>query len=149
MSRLILLIIRQRWIAFLENTCIKMDDLAKDNVDSFYYSPIAGFSNNFLRTSSCLYVDTFVAYHSTSADVARCFFWMSWQVGLLTGNPRESESDRQNQTAPYGTVNSIPHCLLLGFPCQLFILCMCRDMWFPTMWHFDKCRLIRACAASF
>ena len=24
-----------------------------------------------------------------------------------------------------------------------------RGMWFPTMWHFDKCRLIRACAASF
>ena len=24
-----------------------------------------------------------------------------------------------------------------------------RDMWFPTMWHFDKCRLRRACAASF
>ena len=23
-----------------------------------------------------------------------------------------------------------------------------RDMWFPTMWHFDKCRLGRACAAS-
>ena len=22
------------------------------------------------------------------------------------------------------------------------------DMWFPTMWHFDKCRLRRACAAS-
>ena len=71
-----------------------MNDLAKDAVDSFYYSTIAGFSNNFLRTSSCLNVDTFVAYHSTSADVARCFFWMSWQVGLLTGNPRESESDR-------------------------------------------------------
>ena len=24
-----------------------------------------------------------------------------------------------------------------------------RDMWFPTMWQFDKCRLRRACAASF
>ena len=24
-----------------------------------------------------------------------------------------------------------------------------RDMWFPTIWHFDKCRLRRACAASF
>ena len=24
-----------------------------------------------------------------------------------------------------------------------------RDMWFPTMWHFDKCRLRRACAAFF
>ena len=23
------------------------------------------------------------------------------------------------------------------------------DMWFPTMWHFDKCRLRRASAASF
>ena len=23
------------------------------------------------------------------------------------------------------------------------------DMWLPTMWHFDKCRLRRACAASF
>ena len=22
-------------------------------------------------------------------------------------------------------------------------------MWFPTMWHFDMCRLRRACAASF
>ena len=26
---------------------------------------------------------------------------------------------------------------------------MSRDMWFPTMWHFDKCRLRPACAASF
>ena len=26
---------------------------------------------------------------------------------------------------------------------------MSSDMWFPTMWHFDKCRLRRACAASF
>ena len=26
---------------------------------------------------------------------------------------------------------------------------MSRDMWFPTMWHFDMCRLRRACAPSF
>ena len=26
---------------------------------------------------------------------------------------------------------------------------MSRDMWFPAMWHFDKCRLRRACAISF
>ena len=26
---------------------------------------------------------------------------------------------------------------------------MRHDMRFPTMWHFDKCRLRRACAASF
>ena len=26
---------------------------------------------------------------------------------------------------------------------------MSRDMRFPTMWHFDKCILRRACAASF
>ena len=26
---------------------------------------------------------------------------------------------------------------------------MSWDMSFPTMWHFDKCRLRRACAASF
>ena len=25
---------------------------------------------------------------------------------------------------------------------------MSRDMWFPTMWQFDKYRLRRACAAS-
>ena len=24
-----------------------------------------------------------------------------------------------------------------------------REMWFPTTWHFDKCRLRRACVASF
>ena len=24
-----------------------------------------------------------------------------------------------------------------------------HDMWFPTMWHFNKCKLRRACAASF
>ena len=24
-----------------------------------------------------------------------------------------------------------------------------HDMWFPTMWYFDKCRLRRACVASF
>ena len=26
---------------------------------------------------------------------------------------------------------------------------MSGDMWFPTMWHFDMCRLRRASAASF
>ena len=26
---------------------------------------------------------------------------------------------------------------------------MSRDMWFPTMLHFDKCKLRRACGASF
>ena len=26
---------------------------------------------------------------------------------------------------------------------------MSHDMWFPTMWHFDKCRLRQACTASF
>ena len=25
---------------------------------------------------------------------------------------------------------------------------MSSDMWFPTMWHFDMCRLRRACVAS-
>ena len=30
----------------------------------------------------------------------------------------------------------------------LYIL-LSRDMRFPTMWHFDMCRLRRACAASF
>ena len=24
-----------------------------------------------------------------------------------------------------------------------------RNMWFPTIWHFDMCSLKRACAASF
>ena len=33
---------------------------------------------------------------------------------------------------------------LLGV--MLYLSC---DMWFPTMWHFDKCRLRRACTASF
>ena len=26
---------------------------------------------------------------------------------------------------------------------------MSRDMWFPTMWYFDRCRFRWACAASF
>ena len=26
---------------------------------------------------------------------------------------------------------------------------MSRNTWFPTVWHFDKCRLKQACAASF
>ena len=26
---------------------------------------------------------------------------------------------------------------------------MSRDMWFPTMWYFDMCKLRRACEASF
>ena len=26
---------------------------------------------------------------------------------------------------------------------------MSRDMWFPILWHFYKCRLRRACEASF
>ena len=34
--------------------------------------------------------------------------------------------------------------ITLGRP----IVYMSRDMRFPTMWHFDKCRLRRACAAS-
>ena len=32
---------------------------------------------------------------------------------------------------------------------RFVIVHLCRDMRFPTMWHFDKCRLRRACAASF
>ena len=33
---------------------------------------------------------------------------------------------------------------------QVFCCCryMSRDMWFPTMWHFDKCRLIWVCETS-
>ena len=34
---------------------------------------------------------------------------------------------------------------LLAYTLQLN---MSRDLWFPMMWHFDKCRL-RACAAFF
>ena len=30
----------------------------------------------------------------------------------------------------------------------LIRLKMSRNMWFPTMWHFHKCRLRRVCAAS-
>ena len=30
-----------------------------------------------------------------------------------------------------------------------FIEILSRDTWFPTMWHFDKCRLRRACTVSF
>ena len=29
------------------------------------------------------------------------------------------------------------------------VIHMSRDMRFPTMWYFDKCRLRRACAASY
>ena len=32
---------------------------------------------------------------------------------------------------------------------KLVCLQMSRDMWIPTMWHFDTCRLRRACVASF
>ena len=31
---------------------------------------------------------------------------------------------------------------------EVLISSMSRDMWFPTMWNFDRCRLSRACAAS-
>ena len=30
---------------------------------------------------------------------------------------------------------------------HLFSIQLSRDMLFPTMWHFDKCRSRRACAA--
>ena len=37
-------------------------------------------------------------------------------------------------------------CSFISFDC-LSGKYMSRDMWFPTMRHFDKCRLRRACAA--
>ena len=46
-------------------------------------------------------------------------------------------------------------CIKMGITIQnfrlgmYFIGYMSLEMWFPTMWHFDKCRLKRACAASF
>ena len=33
--------------------------------------------------------------------------------------------------------------------CLVELRYMCRDTWFPRMLNFDKCRLRRACAASF
>ena len=30
-----------------------------------------------------------------------------------------------------------------------FKINLSRNMWFPTMWHFDMCRLRQACATSF
>ena len=41
------------------------------------------------------------------------------------------------------------HILLVTSIKQNLKKCMSRHMWFPTMWHFEKCRLRRACAASF
>ena len=38
----------------------------------------------------------------------------------------------------------MPACTFRWTPAQ-----MSRDLWFPTMWHFDKCRNRWACAASF
>ena len=35
------------------------------------------------------------------------------------------------------------------FPVVHIFTLMSRGMRFPTIWHFDKCRLRRACAASF
>ena len=37
----------------------------------------------------------------------------------------------------------------VGWSVSLVNVYMSRGMRFPTMWHFDKCRLIRASAASF
>ena len=36
-----------------------------------------------------------------------------------------------------------------SFTACALIYDMSHDMWFPTMWHFDKCRLGLACTASF
>ena len=38
--------------------------------------------------------------------------------------------------------------LIFYTPAHVLIEMSC-DMWFPTMWHFDRCRLRRACASSF
>ena len=44
-------------------------------------------------------------------------------------------------------------CECPGWSVILWLSChglyMSHGMWFPTMWHFDKCRLRQACAASF
>ena len=40
-------------------------------------------------------------------------------------------------------------CCRLSFIQKMGQQKLSRDMWFPTMWHFDKCRLRRVCAAFF
>ena len=46
---------------------------------------------------------------------------------------------------PYNHAESISYNELLN----VFYIYLSREMWFPTMWHFDKCRLRQACAAPF
>ena len=51
----------------------------------------------------------------------------------------------------WGFVFSL-QCVIVAFPghAHLFLkYYLSRDVCFPTMWHFDKCRLRLACAASF
>ena len=82
------------------------------------------------------------------SSASHTFSWANLTKQDWTGNPWICSQTRYH--LPMGplsgavwsefTLFAIPsiHCLLLS-----------RDMWFPTMWHFDKCRLRWACAASF
>ena len=56
-----------------------------------------------------------------------------WETRVL--NTLATSDQRQTNTGNKAPPQLIAH--------------MSRDMWFPTMWHFDKCRLRRACAVSF
>ena len=68
-----------------------------------------------------------------SEDVWRISKWMSWGSSWISQQNDFSNSDCS--CCPHPSIKFWPN--------------MSCDMWFPTMWHFDKCRLRRACSASF
>ena len=64
-------------------------------------------------------------------------FW-----GQLSMESRPQNPEFRNNSNTFQT-HELYHILLPGHSQ------MSHDTWFPTMWHFDKCILRQACAASF
>ena len=61
-----------------------------------------------------------------------------------TGHAAEITFSMANLAEPNEQLNFVAS--PLGLRC-LHVSHMSRDMGIPTMWHFDTCRLSRACAA--
>ena len=65
-------------------------------------------------------------------------------VSLVKKVESESEKAREKQAVTANKAGAIENRGNISL--KLYIS---HDMWFPTMWYFDKCRLRRACAAPF
>ena len=81
------------------------------------------------------------------------------KVAIFDWERGRNSAPREGLENPLNSVNSRSHLTSdLGLVCQRGFQNMSadakidnifsRDMWFPTMWHFDNCRFRQACAAS-